>query len=378
MHLTIELDLPRGAQPAAALVVAGTATLPVLPPEPASVAGTRLPRLDRGLTRRGAFALIAALVAVAVVASGRIDLVSPGDLISMARSAAVDAAHLRWQFTAVVVALAAAHYLATAVVTRASVDLELPLREVLLVQLAAASANRLTPSGVGGSAVTAHYFVRRGLPRASAVGAVVVMQALRSLANLAVLVALVVIGPLVGLGGAPAEVAMVSSKLSHLLAPLGSRWTWVGAGVVVAAALLLRRFVAARVAGTAKRFWAPAIRLTHDRRSLLTVLGAGAATTLIMAFAFVASTAMVPGAHAHASTGAILVGFLLGSAAGGAVPTPAGIGSTDTALVAVLLMSGVPTALAVQVVVIHRVITFWIPPALGLIAARRLRASGAL
>jgi hypothetical protein len=52
------------------------------------------------------------------------------------------------------------------------------------------------------------------------------------------------------------------------------------------------------------------------------------------------------------------------------VPTPAGVGSTETALVLVLTTDGVPTAHAVEVVVIFRVITFWL---LGGCARRRRR-----
>ena len=49
--------------------------------------------------------------------------------------------------------------------------------EVLLVQLAASAANRLTPAGLGGSAVTARYYTRRGLDGPAAVGAVAALGA---------------------------------------------------------------------------------------------------------------------------------------------------------------------------------------------------------
>jgi uncharacterized membrane protein YbhN (UPF0104 family) len=113
-------------------------------------------------------------------------------------------------------------------------------------------------------------------------------------------------------------------------------------------------------------------------RRLTILLAASAATTLVLAFAFVASVSMIPGSGAQAGVGGLLVGFMFGAAAGNAVPVPAGIGSTETALVAVLVTSGVAAPHAVEIVLAYRLLTFWAPPALGLVALRRLLQTGAL
>jgi uncharacterized membrane protein YbhN (UPF0104 family) len=112
--------------------------------------------------------------------------------------------------------------------------------------------------------------------------------------------------------------------------------------------------------------------------SLATLLTASGATTLILAFAFVASTAMVPGPRPAASLGALLIAFMVGAAAGSAVPVPAGIGSTETALAAVLIAMHVPAGHAIQEVLIFRVLTFWLPAIVGVLATRRLNRRHAI
>jgi uncharacterized membrane protein YbhN (UPF0104 family) len=69
---------------------------------------------------------------------------------------------------------------------------------------------------------------------------------------------------------------------------------------------------------------------------------------------------------------------MIGAAAGSAVPVPAGLGSTETALVAILIAAHVATGRAVEAVLIFRVVTFWLPAALGVLAMRRLNRRRAL
>jgi uncharacterized membrane protein YbhN (UPF0104 family) len=69
---------------------------------------------------------------------------------------------------------------------------------------------------------------------------------------------------------------------------------------------------------------------------------------------------------------------MIGAAAGSAVPVPAGLGSTETALVAVLIEAHVAASRAVEEVLIFRVVTFWLPAALGVLALRKLNRRRAL
>lgn len=321
------------------------------------------------------FVLLLLSVALSIRA---LDADSGHDLAGVLRAIAVDAARLRWQYLVVVVGLAVLHYLATAIAARAAAGVQLRLRETLLVQLAASAANRLTPAGLGGSAVNARYFSRRGLSTPGAIGAVLILDVLGAVADILVLALLAGVGRLLGLGGATAEMSLLTSKLSALAAPLMSWWSLAVAAIVLTAAVVVRRHLGAKARAIIERFWEPVSKLRHRPRALATLLVASGSTTLLLAFAFVASIAMVPGPQPHTAIGGLLVGFMLGSAASNAVPTPAGVGSTETALVLVLVTAHLPGARAVEIVLIYRIITFWLPALTGLFTSRHLRRSGAL
>jgi uncharacterized membrane protein YbhN (UPF0104 family) len=126
------------------------------------------------------------------------------------------------------------------------------------------------------------------------------------------------------------------------------------------------------------QFWTPFHRLLRRPSSLVTLIVASGATTLILGFAFIASTAMIAGPRPQASLGALLVGFMIGAAAGSAVPVPGGLGSTEAALVGILIQVQVPASHAVKEVLIFRILTFWLPAVLGLFATRRLHRLRAL
>ena len=86
----------------------------------------------------------------------------------------------------------------------------------------------------------------------------------------------------------------------------------------------------------------------------------------------------MPGPRPAASIGALMIGFMIAAAASNSLPIPAGLGATEAALIAVLVLAHVPAAQAFEEVMIFRVITFWTPALLGLAVARRLRRAEAL
>ena len=300
------------------------------------------------------------------------------DAASLASRVAFDLVNLRVQFLALVLLLAGLHYLATAVAARAAVGLPLALRETILVQLAASAANRLTPARLGGSAVNARYFYRRGAAKHVAIGSVAALSVIGALADLAVLALVVFAGKALGLSGGAREIGLLASKLSGLAAPVRSPWLWSAIAAAVLGFALLRLSRRAKPTDGRPRLFRPALELARHPRRLGILLVASGSTTLILAFAFVASTAMVPGTSPHASVGALIVAFMASAAAGNAVPLPAGVGSTEIAFVGVLIAAAVPYAHAVEVVVVFRLITFWIPALVGVLATRRLRRMGAI
>jgi uncharacterized membrane protein YbhN (UPF0104 family) len=112
--------------------------------------------------------------------------------------------------------------------------------------------------------------------------------------------------------------------------------------------------------------------------ALITLLTTSGLTTLILGFAFAASTAMVPDPRPTIVLGGLLVAFMLAAAAGTSVPIPAGLGTTEAALIAVLVTTHVPAGHVVQVVLIFRLVTFWLSAVLALLALRHLHRHHAI
>ena len=193
------------------------------------------------------------------------------------------------------------------------------------------------------------------------------------------LAVLVLAGPWLGLGGGSQELGLLTAHVARVLTPLHTLWFWAavaGLGVGVVGAWVARRR-GGRTGGWG-RFWMPIQGLLRRPHALATLLMASGCTTLLLGFAFVATTAMVPGPQPMAGLGPLLIAFMIGAAAGSSVPAPAGMGAMEAALVGVLLSMHVPASHAVQEVLIFRLLTFWLPAISGVLATRHLHRRHAL
>jgi uncharacterized membrane protein YbhN (UPF0104 family) len=281
---------------------------------------------------------------------------------------------LRWPFVAIVVALAVTHYAAATVSLRAASGVRSAFGETMLVQFAAATANRLTIGGIGAAATNARYLSRRGLTATTSVGAVTAMGLFGGTAKTLVLTALVFCGAWLGFGGGTAQVTALRHHLTGFTGPLHSPWTFVGvaAALLVAATwIAIRRRRGKRIADI-RQLWRPAVDLLKHPRRLALTMGCSAVTTLALGLAFAAATAALPGTHASVGVGGLLVAYMLGGVAGSATPLPAGIGATEAALTALLVADHIPASQALQIVLLFRVLTFWLPALVGLPVMRYL------
>jgi uncharacterized membrane protein YbhN (UPF0104 family) len=333
--------------------------------------------------RRARWFIAPALVALAAAAwfsLATVDADSGTDAFGIARLTFDAAGRLRWPFVVIVIALAGLHYVATAVAARAASGLPLPIGETLLVQLAAAAANRITPAGVGGSALTARYFTRRGLDLPAAVGAVALLAILSALSNVVALCLVVLLASLFGVHGSEHEAHQLFAHITALLGPVRSPWLWLAVPVLIALAITAVVVVRRRAGKVVS--WShvltPIRALAHSPRRLGVLLAASGCTTLILGTAFVATTSMVRGPGPAVGFAALFLAYMLGSAAGSAVPLPAGLGSSEAAFIAVLLSVNIPAAQAVEEVLIFRVLTFWLPAAVGVLATGYLRRRRAI
>ncbi len=283
------------------------------------------------------------------------------------------------------IAVSALHYVAAAAAARAAAGVPLPFGELVATQFAASAANRLTPAGLGGAALTGRYFNRRGqLDATQAAAAVSTLALLGGAADVLALAAVVALGTVAGLAGASAEGPLLVGKAVALLPAPAGWWLWA-AGVaglaILAAACVSHRRVAAIVRCTVdalRQYRASVAALARQPGRLATLMAASASTTLLLAAGFASAATLGAAGLAASSFCTLMIGYMIAAAAGSALPTPGGIGTVDAALVAVLVAAHMPLASALTTVLAFRVVTFWAPAAVGLYVARALRRSGAL
>lgn len=280
--------------------------------------------------------------------------------------------------------LAVLHYVLAAVAVRAASGVELPLKESTLVQFAAAALNRVAPAGLGAAAANVRYLSRRGLPPGAAVSAMAVLGLLGALGDACAAGLLLGAAPWAGLGGGLDEVHTLSGQGMSVVT-----YQRLPAAVAVLAAIALSLLVFWAL-GRARRHGAVSALDTHRGHAwdyVTTVvrqpargtvsLVASAGTTLVLAVAFAVVVRAFAGADAP-PVACLLVAYLVGAAAGSALPIPAVVGPTEAALTAALVASGVAGGDALFSVLLFRGVTFWAPVPVGLLALRRLRGRAAL
>jgi uncharacterized membrane protein YbhN (UPF0104 family) len=237
-----------------------------------------------------------------------------------------------WPWVVVVAAAIALSYLFAALALQAAAGTRLPLPRTVLVQLAAAAANRITPAGLGGAAVNARYLTRRGLTAGRATAAVGVC----GLAHIVVAaVGLLVFGP----GVAMRAAGWFFGQLSAV------DMLWIVAAVLVAALARLVNRRTSRSPSVLSRSWIG--RTAADARA--------AAGDLV---GHPARLAMLTVCTAAAKASNLL--------------------ALDAALIAGLVTTGVGGGATLAAVIVYRLLSFWAPIIPGLIASAMLRRRLAL
>jgi uncharacterized membrane protein YbhN (UPF0104 family) len=294
------------------------------------------------------------------------------------------ASALTWTTVLTLSLIISLQYVAAALSARAAAGVALPFRELVATQIAATAANSLTPVGLGGVTVTGRYYARRGrLQPSQAAAAVSALAVFGGAADILAFALLIGVGSLIGVAGASGEVPLLVDRLVSLVPRPSATWIW-GAAVIFVVVLLvttsrLRRAHLVRRAADGARAYRRTISVLVRRPGRMSVLmSASASTTLLMAAGFAAIATLGPAALPVATFGAVMIGYMVASAAGNAVPTPGGIGTADAAFTGVLVAAHVPLATAIGTVLAYRLITFWAPVVLGAVLIRPLRRRGAL
>lgn len=151
-----------------------------------------------------------------------------------------------------------------------------------------------------------------------------------------------------------------------------------GVALAVIATLLVpavRRWVLAKIRPTVQQVWPRLSEMLSQPGRLALGFGGNIVMTLGYVLAFDAALAAFGQELALVDVAVI---YLVGNAAGAAVPTPGGLGTIEIALTAGLTAAGIPPAIATSATILFRVATYWARIPIGWAAMRFLQRKGDL
>jgi len=233
-----------------------------------------------------------------------------------------------------------------------------------LVHAVGSFVSLAAPAGVGSAALNLRLLTRRGVSASLAVATVALVQVSQFVVTILLLLLLSLVS---------------GSNDTTLFAPGPGTLIAMGAVVVALAAALLfpgvRRWAVRTSMPTVRQTWPRLVDvLGHPGRVALALLG-NVMLTMGYVLAFDASLAAF---GQHRGLVEVAVIYLVGNAAGAAIPTPGGIGTIEVTLIGGLTAAGINPGVAASVVVLFRLLTFWLPIPLGWVAMRHMRRTGEL
>jgi uncharacterized membrane protein YbhN (UPF0104 family) len=233
----------------------------------------------------------------------------------------------------------------------------LRVRELIVVELAAAFVNRLIPSGLGGLGVHGLYLRRRKHSVAQATAVVSINNLLGMLVHVSLLAAVVAAGIMTDV---------------HLGFTKKQGWIILGVAlaVLLLAATMRIRTVVARflrnLFASLRTYERQPHRLVYAALSLLAMTGTYLVILHLAALSFGVSLTATE----------LFIVYTAGVLVGTVVPTPGGLAGVEAGLVGGFMAYGVASPTAVAIALAFRLVTYWlpiIPGALCLYVARHRR-----
>lgn len=311
------------------------------------------PGVARGTVVRIGLAVLTAVAVVLLMVRERATLEAGSDSIARA--------DLLWLAAAAVGTVLL--WTAGTVSQLGSIPARVPVLRLFAVQFAGTFVNHVVPAGVGGAAVNIRFLCRRGVPRATAAGAVALNIVAGTVTHTAILIVAVLL--------APASLTRAFAQGGPLLSSLAAHLQ--GAGLLIVAAVVLLAVAAVwwthRSAPSARGRWTRLVaQVTEQLAVLLIVL-----RTPVRAAQLWLGSIAVPILHclilyavlrSLGGTAPLLdvsVAYLIASSVSSLLPSPGGFGSLDIALVAALMAVGAPSPAALATVLAYRLLTVWVP-----------------
>lgn len=267
-----------------------------------------------------------------------------------------------WAWVVLALVLAQVPLVCDATATAAAVGLPLPMGPTAMLQSAVKFINLTVPSAAGKIALTMRFLERQGVARAVAL----TQGSIDGLAGFVVqAMVLVVVVPIVDL-----DVDVDDADAGPL----------VWAGIALVAAAVAGAVVAVLVPALRRRVWPVVAAAVSNVRELATspqrlirLVLANVASQVLYALALGAAVRAFGG---EASLAELLLVNTGVSLLGGLVPVPGGIGVAEAGLTAGLVAVGVPDSAALAATLVHRMVTFYLPPVWGWFALRWLDRHG--
>jgi glycosyltransferase 2 family protein len=272
--------------------------------------------------------------------------------------------HADWRWTAAAVILCALSYIGAMWQLSGFVLEHLRPVRTFLAEVASSFVKVVSPPAVAGVGLNIRYLRKAGVAPADAVASVGVSQVIALVVHLILLVIFA------ALTGASHDVSIRPPEWSYfVLAGL------VGVVLIVLAVPAGRRLLLARVTPTLGQLTPRLFELAQRPVKLAEGIGG---TLLVTACYIGCLAACVSAFGGSLPFVAVAVVYLTGNAIGSAVPIPGGIGTVDAALSAGLTAAGLHSAVAISVVLLFRLLTFWLPVPLGWAALNYLQNREAL
>ncbi|MEV6159662.1 lysylphosphatidylglycerol synthase transmembrane domain-containing protein [Nonomuraea sp. NPDC052129] len=252
-----------------------------------------------------------------------------------------------WAWSVLALAASFVSFVAAALMLRGFVPEHLPLWRTVLVQFAASFVKLVTPAAVGGVAINTRYLQKRGISPALAVASVGASQLSMMVFHIALLLLFAYI--------TGSNTATAFSPSRGLVVVMLSVAVLV---VVLFGVPPLRRFITGRMH---KLFANVLPRLLDVLQSPRKMIEACVGTLMITIAFVVCLDACVEAFGGDLSFTAVAVVYLTANAIGSAAPTPGGLGAVEASLTVGLTVAGLPAELATSAVLLHRLLTFWLP-----------------
>ena len=269
-----------------------------------------------------------------------------------------------WAWSGLALVASFVSFVAAALMLRGFVPEALPLWRTILVQFAASFVKLVAPAAVGGVAINTRYLQKRGISPYLAVASVGASQFVMMVFHIALLLLFAYIT------GSNTATTFTPSR-GLVVALLG-----VALLVVVLFGVpRLRRLITGRM----RRLFTNVLPRLLDVLQSPRKMFEGSIGTLMITIAFVVCLyACVQAFGGTIDFTTVAVVYLTANAIGSAAPTPGGLGAVEYALTLGLTVAGVPAELATSAVLLHRLLTFWLPVLPGWAAFTYLQRHEAL